>query len=80
MAAAAILDFENLKNLTPLPSAGPLFITVQISSKSVKRLRRNRDFSIFPEFLMAGGLRRLILCYHTKFRVDLSNRCKDLVI
>jgi len=55
MAAAAILDFENLKNLTPLPSAGPLFITVQISSKSVKRLRRNRDFSIFPD----GGRRHL---------------------
>jgi len=48
MAAAAILVFEKLKIVTICPSVGDQSASAcQISSKSVKRLRRYGDLTVF---------------------------------
>ena len=93
MAAAAILDFENLKNLTTDTvrrvnmhhhanfhqnrSRGCGEITIFRFFKMASAAILN--FQKF-KFLTAGGLRRLILCYHTKFRIDRSNHGEDMAI
>jgi len=64
----------------------------QISSKTLKRLQRYGNLTVFKmaavrhlvfvkfEFLTAGAVKRQILYQRTKFREDRSNRCEDIAI
>jgi len=64
----------------------------QISSKSVKRLQRYGDLTVFKmaavrhlgfvkfEIFNCGAVKRPILHQWTKFRKDRSNRCGDIAI
>ena len=47
MAAAAILDFQKFEILTVFPRRGQSASLRQISPKSVKRLRRYGDLTVF---------------------------------
>ena len=93
MAAFAILDFENLKNLT----AGTLGRANVHYRAKFHRNRSSgcREIAIFQffkmaavailnfqkfKFLTAVGLRRLIMCYRDNFHVDWSNRGGDMAI
>jgi len=64
----------------------------QISSKSVTRLQRYGDFTVFKmaavhhlgfvkfEVLTVGAVKGATLHQHTKFHKDRSNRCGDIAI
>jgi len=47
IAAAAILNFQKFEILTALPLLGPMCVIMQNSSKSVKRLQRYGDVTVF---------------------------------
>ena len=83
--------FEIFKGRSDVKS--PCTSSCQISSKSVKRLQRYGDltvfkmaavrhlgFVIFEFFLTAGAVKKPILHQHTKFRKDRSNRCGDIAV
>ena len=90
MAAAAIMDFENLKNLTADTLRG---VNVhhhgkfcQNQSSGCEEIAMFRFFKMAAaamlsfqkfKFLTTGGLRSVIMCYNTKFRVDQSNQGRN---
>jgi len=93
MAAAAIFDFQKLEILNSRYAVGgPCASSCQISSKSVKRLQRYGDFTVFKmaataililrnsTFLTVGVVKGPILHQRTKFRKDRSNRCGDIAL
>ena len=69
MAAAAILDFDNLKNLT-----ADTLRRASVHHHAIFRFFKMAAAAILNfqklKFLTIDAFRRLIMCYHTKVRVD----------
>ena len=92
MAATAILNYQKFEILTAFPLWGQYVSSCQISSKSVKRLQRYGDLTVFKmaavrhlgsvkfEIFNGRTVKRPILHQSTKFRKDRSNRCGDIAI
>jgi len=87
------LGFSKIRNFNDLSHVrGHYASPCQILSKSVKRLRRYDDLTVFTmaavnqlgfwkfNFLTVWALKRPILRNHAKFREDLSIRCCDIAI
>ena len=90
MAAAAILNFQKIRNFNGFSAAEGQYASLcQMSSKSVNRLQRYGDLTVlkmaavrhlgFAKFESFNG-RRPILHQRTKFRKDRSNRCGYIAI
>ena len=93
MAAFRHLEFLKIRNFNELSAVGGQYASsCQISSKSVKRLQRYGDLTVFKmaavrhlgftkfEILTFGAVKRLVLHQRIKFRKDLSNRCGYIAI
>jgi len=87
------LGFSKIRNFNGLSHVwGQCASTCQIASKSVKRLRRYGDLTVFTmsafrhlgfwkfNCLTVWTLKRPILHNHAKFREDLSIHCCDIAI
>ena len=87
------LEFSKIRNFNGLSHVrGQCASPCQISSKSVKRLRRYGDITVFTmaavrhlgfwkfNFLTVWKLKRPILHNHAKLREDLSIPCCDIAI
>jgi len=81
------LEFSKTRNFNGRSAVGGQYATsCQIPSKSVKRLQRYGDLTVFKmaavrhpgfvkfEFLTVGAVKRPVLHQRTKFRKDRSNR------
>ena len=78
--------------LRTIPCSGQCMSLCQISSKSVIRLQRYGDFTVFRmadvrhlgyvkfEFFNGRAVKRPILHQLSKFRIYRSNRCRDIAI
>ena len=93
MAAVAILDFGNLTNLTAIILRRTICIAMQNFIEIGQAIAEKSQFLDISQwrppptwiskkikFLTAGGFRRLIMCYGTKFRVNRRNRWGDIAI
>jgi len=93
MAAICHIRLSKIKNLNYTSGAGDQHASpCQISSKSVKRLQKYGDLTLFKmaavrhvgfvkfNFLAVGEVKRPIMHEHTKIRKDRSNRCADITI
>jgi len=84
--------FSKSGNFNGRSAVGGQCASSHISSKSVKRLQRYGDLTVFKmaavrhlgfvkfKFLMVGAVKRPILHQRTKFRTGRSNRCGDIAI
>jgi len=91
-ATVAILDFQKFEILTVVRCKGTVCAIMPYSSKSVKRLQRYSNLTVFKiaavrqlgfvkfNFLTVGKVNRPILHQCTKFRKDRSNLCGDIAI
>jgi len=93
MAAVRHLEFSKIRNFNSLSAVGAQCASsCQISSKSVKRLQRYGDLTVFKmaavrhlayvkfDFLMVGAVKGHILHRRTKFYKDRSTRYGDIAI
>jgi len=93
IAALRCIWLSKIKNLNFTSGAGDQHASLcQISSKSVKRLQRYGDLTVFKmvslrhlgflkfKFLTVGAVKRPILHHRTKFRKNRSNRCGNIAI
>jgi len=95
MAANAVLDFQKFEILTvdTLGAHVTCASSCQISSKSVKRLQRYGDLTVFKMtavrylgfvkfkfFLSIGADKKPVLRKRTRFQKDRSNGCRDIAI